>query len=475
MFAERLDALMCIAEVSNTELGRAVGMNSSHISRLRSGARPLPKRHEFTGPMCLFLAGQITKGYQLTALRRLTGIKSAQLSAPAGMADYLEEWLLARSSGTKDAAGRLISGFLNTGAPAPTDGDAVEDAASEQCPMYLFGNAGKRRATEEFFMKVLNEEEPQTLLLVSEENMTWLFEDEAYSAHWTELFRRAIKRGCRVRVIHTVSRDVDMQVESLIRWIPIYMTGAVQPSFLPDPRDGVIRSTLFIAPKTAAVVSSSVEQDTDGMLNLFLTDPAALRALKAEFERYYSMCRPLMRIFTRDNYDDLHKAMHELSSTPGLVYMSCDMPTLFSMPEALVNEIAAKTGSETIVTIWRRQITTFRGRIRSGHLTMSVLDPELVLRSGSPLALPLAEALDADGFEYTEAQYRLHFKRLLRLGKLYDNFTVRVRRDITPHTMLYVKEGICAVMMKTDAPMTAFAIDERHIVDAFWEHMSGSD
>ena len=45
MFAERFDALMNIAEVSNSLLGRAVNMNGSHIGRLRTGARPLPKKH----------------------------------------------------------------------------------------------------------------------------------------------------------------------------------------------------------------------------------------------------------------------------------------------------------------------------------------------------------------------------------------------------------------------------------------------
>ena len=54
MFAERFDALLNIAEVSNSLLGRAVNMNGSHIGRLRTGARPLPKKHEYLAPMCLY-------------------------------------------------------------------------------------------------------------------------------------------------------------------------------------------------------------------------------------------------------------------------------------------------------------------------------------------------------------------------------------------------------------------------------------
>ena len=47
MFVERFDGLMNIAELSNSQLGREISMNPSRIGRLRSGARPLPKHHEF--------------------------------------------------------------------------------------------------------------------------------------------------------------------------------------------------------------------------------------------------------------------------------------------------------------------------------------------------------------------------------------------------------------------------------------------
>ena len=59
MFAERFDALMNIAEVSNSRMGREVGIDPSHIGRLRSGARPLPKRHEFLPAMCTYLATHV--------------------------------------------------------------------------------------------------------------------------------------------------------------------------------------------------------------------------------------------------------------------------------------------------------------------------------------------------------------------------------------------------------------------------------
>lgn len=56
MFVERFDALMNIAELSNSQLGREISMKPSHV------ARPLPKRHEFLPEMCAYLAAHLPCG-----------------------------------------------------------------------------------------------------------------------------------------------------------------------------------------------------------------------------------------------------------------------------------------------------------------------------------------------------------------------------------------------------------------------------
>lgn len=56
MFVERFDALMNIAELSNSQLGREISMDPSHV------ARPLPKRHEFLPGMCAYLAAHLPCG-----------------------------------------------------------------------------------------------------------------------------------------------------------------------------------------------------------------------------------------------------------------------------------------------------------------------------------------------------------------------------------------------------------------------------
>lgn len=105
--------------------------------------------------------------------------------------------------------------------------------------------------------------------------MEWLYEDAVFGARWAELFRRVLEKGNRVKIIHTVARDIHEMPEAVTKWLPIYMSGALEPYFCPKLRDGLWRRTLFIAPDTAAVVSSSVQQNTNGMLKSVYHRPCA--------------------------------------------------------------------------------------------------------------------------------------------------------------------------------------------------------
>ena len=99
------------------------------------------------------LAGHIKKDYQINALQKLTGIGEAVLASSESTALYLEQWLLELEQDTSAAAGRLISGFshLTSRSYSFSSEDTAAAAAPLKYASYLFGNAGKRKAVEQFF------------------------------------------------------------------------------------------------------------------------------------------------------------------------------------------------------------------------------------------------------------------------------------------------------------------------------------
>lgn len=446
---------MNIAEVTNSRMGRAINMNSSHIGRLRSGARPLPKKHEYLKSMCEYLAKQIKKEYQINSLQKLTGISTVTLESCENMAVYLEEWLLMQD--TQAGPERFISGFSRVMYnPEEVTTNEEIDYSSHRYAEYLYGNEGKRKAVEQFFLMILKEDTPQELLLFSDENVAWLFEDAAFSKRWSELFMRVLMKGNHVRIIHTISRDMNDLFEALTKWIPIYMNGAVKPYYYPRLRDGVFQHTLFIAPKTAAVVSTSIMQNTEGMFNLFVTDQAALNALCMEYEQYFSLCKPLIHILSEKDSEGLFKTVDGLFSADGDAIYYSVMPPLFSIPENMLKDLPEQITSK----IHQRSIEVFKSHIKKHSLSVVVLDPSCIKQEAT-----------SDLLFYTREQYRSIIEHLKALAEKYKNLKIFFQKEISPSTLIYAKEDVGVLIAKADFSSTAFALNERNMITAIWEYL----
>lgn len=309
MFSDRLNAIMNIADVSNSLLSRSVYLSPSYIERLRSGTRTLPKKHEYLSSICTCLADSLENDYQINALNNLLQVNIDKETPVETVALYIEQWLL---STEQDLPASAFSPQI-TAPSSQTDSNIT----------FVYGNKGKRRAVEMFFDRILKEEQPQTLLLFSDEDMSWLYEDSSFAMLWAETFKEVLAKGNRVKIIHTISRDINEMMEAIHKWLPIYATGMIEPYFYPRIRDGILRRTLFIAPDTAAVISSSIQNDTSGMLNQYITDSEAVNALHLEFERYFSLCMPLMKIFTERNANSYANAFEQIASKEGNAMIYC--------------------------------------------------------------------------------------------------------------------------------------------------------
>lgn len=458
MFAERFDALMNIAGLTNAQLGKALAMNPSHIGRLRSGARPLAKKHDYLWSMCMYLATHMKKEYQIIALQKLTGIGDSAISDPENIAIYIESWLLEEDMALKPS--RLTSGPSRQGAK---DGDVAS---------FLYGNPGKRRGVEQLLLRVLQEDEPQTLLLFSDENMDWLYEDRVFARRGAELFHEVIKKGNRIRIIHNLSRDRNELIEAVTNWIPVYLTGMVEAYYYPKIRDGLFQRTLFLAPKSSALISCSVKQDTSDMLNVFVTDSAALEALSLEFERYFKLCRPLLRMYTEKDNEEFQKDFAALTLTDGASCLYSAMPPVFAMPQKLMRELTEETGYYQLPAIWKQTLEAFKEISEKQPFHLALLEPELALKMLDRVRTPVEALFSPHHFSYTKEQYLSHLEGVKRLAKNHRELKYSFHKDIKRDMMLFVKEGYGVVLVKEGEPTAAMMSTENILVKAFWEYLT---
>ncbi len=231
-FSEKLDFLMNITKTSNSALAHSIVLDASYISRLRTGKRLLPRNDGVIQAMAAWFARRCPEEYQKKA------IADALRVSPGDGADLQEEiyrWLLAGQNGGAQTVGQFLgglSGLQSKTIPAENCQNTEMDFPREELAVY-YGVEGKRRAVAYFLSEVIAQDKPQTLLLFSDEETSWMTADAVFSRRWAALMMQLLSQGHRIKIIHTISRNLDEMLSAIAQWMPLYMAGTIEPYFCP--------------------------------------------------------------------------------------------------------------------------------------------------------------------------------------------------------------------------------------------------
>lgn len=318
--AQKLDFLMDLTQTKNSVLGRALNFDPSYISRIRSGKRGLPKGQPFLEPASFYFAHAIREDYQKEAAAKELHLATSWPQEEKDAAQLILPWLSGRFQTPQDelrmedVLAALKLSFAETSAP---DARYTPGKGNSIATQVFFGNAGKRDAVITFLKDLVQTGRAHTLLLFSDEDMFWLYEDKTFVRTWMLLMRQLIGQGSRIRIIHSIGRSAGDMWEAVRSWMPLYATGAVEPWFCPRLRDGIFKRTEFIAQGHSAVFGSSVPGQTDEPLNMLIRDRDTAEAMQREYEAFLKLCKPLMDIVRPDKAEKLEELQNALQNTPG--------------------------------------------------------------------------------------------------------------------------------------------------------------
>ncbi len=307
--AEKFNFLMELTNTSNAMLSRALSFDASYISRIRSGKRSLPTKHPFTENVSSYFARNLKDNYKAAAASEICpGMNWPEDTDEA--AALINEYLYAKDD-IKSLIGHMAASI------AQSEKKERSGAFTSPEKLFYYGNQGKREAVYRFLKILTDNDEPADLLLYSDEPMDWLYEDDAFAADWSRLLIQLLKKGSKIRIIHSISRDANEMWEAVRKWMPLYFSGSVESWYYPKIRDEVYHRTLFVASPYVAVISSAVHGQTGDSLNLLLQNTDAVKALENEFSAYRSLCRQLMDMVHPDKLKDLKPLINAFLKTEG--------------------------------------------------------------------------------------------------------------------------------------------------------------
>ncbi len=476
-FCEKLDFLMKLTNTTNSALALYTKLDPSHISRLRRGQRNALRNTGTIQLMAAYFARNAKAGYQRKALADVlkinpVGVDQAELSVI--IATWLKEGKPKEFTTVRD----FINGFSDYPPKKPPEEVIAFKKGDQDQPLadvsVYYGVKGKQQAAKAFLEEVIAAGGGRTLRFFSDEATDWMI-DQEFAPKWAALMRQVLKQGNRIIIIHTVSRDLDEMLHAIRQWMPLYMTGLIEPYFYPKKRDGLFKQTFFLASGVAAVTSHSLGDSIHDAANFFTKNIEVIQALTAEYSEFLKRCRPLLQIYTVRERSTYLETLTQFEKGKRNMLLKTESLSLFTMPEEVLLKIQGRIGKRDsrLLALRERRIQFLKENIKEYEVTELIQVFTAAKVMDGKIRVSFSEMLIDGAAYYRPEEYIQHLVHLEKILHENENFHIHLIPEEESEYMVVVKEDYGAIVAKTSAPPIALAVWELNMVSAFWDYLRG--
>jgi len=481
-FGERLSLLMEKQGISNTRLARALSIDASLVSKWRKGIRIPPKNSDYLERIAEFLAEQARHPHQRAVLSGLVNLDKDRGDSRAEVVRALCSWLAGAEVSPAAAVDILvdrISLFKSARRPeAPVSRTEPETVKGEPLAAEVYyGTEGRQKALLKFLSLVAEHRPAGRLFLYSDESTDWFLADESFYRQWANLMAQIIAKGNKIRIIHNVQRDLSEMVLAIERWLPFYMTGAMEPYYYPKYREQVFKKTVVVCPGVAALVTTSFAGPKETTPHCLYTEPQMVAAWSAEFEDYLKVCRQLMRILTPRDPQEFYSLVLEFVEEPADCIRISGALSLLTMPEEVFERQLQNWGmrgdEKEQLCRWHRAMVTAATASFQRHSYVEVLNlPASGHVEVERLRIEPANFLQGQEAVYSPEDYRRHLENILCWMDKYPNYHFYFNLQAIPLNMhLAAKNETGVIVAKSDPPPIVFAFNQPNMTSAFYAYL----
>ncbi len=480
-FAEKLSSLLSLTDTTNIALARAVKIDPAQVSRMRRGVRGIPHNSSSVREIAAFFSKKCMTDYRCFALYEL--IKDTRLKSQPGesvLTDVLTAWLSSQSPG-----------HTVLDVHSPQNGEEVsltEFSSSLSVPFSqaegrdvnkffaYYGNVGKRQALRDLFSYLTELKKPCLVLIASDEDCCWYLEDSDLSRQCAASLIQLAQKGCAVQLIQSPVTNIDVALNFVSLWLPVYLSGKVHQYYYPWLRDNIHHRTIIVVPGHIALVSSSVGSRRESRITFLTMEKKSISAFSGEFADYQALCSPMLIPRSIDLKKPLWQNMVDFESilAEGICINSV-LPAR-TVPSELLDSIFRRIRYDPLArdfhTSFECQIASAAAMMENCSVTDVIWLSEFRNAKDGKVKIPFAVLFSGGELCYTAKEYAMHLRQTVVLLKRYPRYQV-VLLDHPPVTpvSIYTKPGCRSMIVNAIEPFATLEITEPGMLAAFGEYV----
>jgi predicted transcriptional regulator len=480
-FADKLNALMNLLDISNIRLANAVNVDSSLISRFRNRSR-IPSGEATVRAICHYLYKRAVHSNALDELCNLMDSSNTiDKRDNNAVIESLYEWL---TDDDKEENLQILDSFLenidtfsleNISHLPPLQAVVPLDILNEDTTCY-FGIDGLRRAVIRFLGSQAMEKEPGTLTLYSDQNLEWLTSDPTFARQWQALMVYTLKSKKRLKIIHNINRNLNELLESISKWLPLYMSGLIESYYFDRFSNSHFAHTMFIASNKAAIIASFVRGTEDSAQYHYITNEK-VDYFEKQFSALAIQSKPFVRMFMPGDSKGLLFLQKEMLSVQGETRKLLSSLSIGTMSKTLFKKIIGRCmldekTTKKMVEYHSTQQLILQKALQSGTVSEYVYLSKDPFVSDAKIPLNIGDMFLNTPIYYTAEEYSEHLNDIVILLNENEGFhLVPLKENIFPNLQIIIKKNVGVIVMKNGISPVISNFGHPVICNAYLEYV----
>lgn len=466
---ENFNTLVEVMELSVSRLCRYANYDPSTIFRFRSGARQPAEPERFAQAVAAYVSQELDDVQHREIAGALLDCEAAALADRAAYCQRLRDWLLGSHALRQDGVSHFLSKLDEFDLNEYIRSIRFDELKVPTTPFQLptsrsyFGLQQMMESELDFMKAAVLSRSTEPVILYSDMPMEQMAQDPEFPKKWMFGMAMLLKKGLTLRIIHNIDRSISEMMLGLESFIPMYMTGQIEPYYFKTPQNGVFLHFMRSAGTVALTGEAVAGHHSEGRYDLTKVK-SEVAYCRRRAEAMLENASPLMDFYREDGAARLNAFLLADSRTPGRRRHILYTPPLCTMEPDYLAELLEKQG---LPAEDRQRICAYAQTRREQLETILLTDtvhqelPRLTEQAFAqfPPSLPLSGLFYGQDVPYTYEAYLAHLAQTEAFAAEHPRYELEFTGGgAFRNLQICIHEGQWAMVSKERSPAIHFVI-----------------
>lgn len=471
-FSKNLNELINTLKINIKDMSKYTLCDASSISRIRYGKTKPSEPIEFASKIASYVTNKYANETDITKIEKLTNNDGENLY------NKVFKYLTNKEENKNND---MIKSFLNNLDKFNLN-DYIKAIKFDELkvptvPFYItktknyFGLEEMKKAELDFLKGTVLSKNNEDIFMCSDMPMEDLAKDIDFSKKWMFGIACLLKKGIHLNIIHNLDRPFNEMMLGLESWIPLYMTGQINPFYFKDISTNIYHNLTYVS-GTLALAGECIENYHKNGKYFLTSNKKEVDYYKTKSNNLLKKANNLMNIYKEENSKSYNLFLDDYLNKDGDRKRILSSLPLFTMSNDLLNEIlknnkVSKKDINKIINYKNEEFNKYNTLLKNNTINdiIYILSKEEFTKNIPSLSL--SNIFYDKKIKYSYETYLKHLKETKKFASKNNNYILNISNYLTFNNIsitIFDKKEV--IISKEENPTIHFVIKHPKLVNA---------